>query len=126
MNKKEFSKIRHDLGKSQIEMSRIMGVSCKTIQSFEQGWRNIPVHVERQILFLLSLKQNTYSKLEPCWIIRKCPDEIRMKCPTWEFKAENLCWFINGTFCEGIIQKSWKKKISICRKCEVFQSSLTL
>jgi DNA-binding XRE family transcriptional regulator len=123
MNRKEFSKIRRILGKSQIQMGEILGISAKAIQSFEQGWRKVPVHAERQLLFLLHLKLNP-KKWKPCWTMKQCPKELREKCPAWEFKAGDLCWFINGTFCEGKVQKNWRKKISICRKCEVFQKSL--
>ncbi len=121
MHKKEFVKIRQSLGKSQTELSRMLGISPKAVQSFEQGWRNISVHVERQILFLLSLKQNAYQKEKPCWIIRQCPKENRSKCPTWEYRSGNLCWFINGTICHGEVQNNWKNKMKLCRQCEVFQ-----
>jgi hypothetical protein len=35
-----------------------------------------------------------------------------------------LCWFINGTICQGEEQKSWRNKMKMCRQCEVFQSML--
>ena len=38
-------------------MAQILGSSLKAVQSFEQGWRKIPVHVERQMLFLLAMKK---------------------------------------------------------------------
>ena len=53
MDKKEFSQIRHHLGKTQRQMAQLLGTSPKAIQSFEQGWRNVPVHIERQALFLM-------------------------------------------------------------------------
>ena len=77
MNKTEFSKIRHYFGKSQLQISQLLGVSLKAVQSFEQGWRHIPVHIERQLLFLLALKQNTNKKGKPCWALQECPNEIR-------------------------------------------------
>ena len=40
--------------------------------------------------------------------------------PAWEFKAGDLCWFINGTVCEGMVQKGWQEKMKICQSCEVF------
>jgi hypothetical protein len=48
MKRDNFVGIRRHLGKTQEQMSQILGLSLKAIQSFEQGWRNIPVHVERQ------------------------------------------------------------------------------
>jgi DNA-binding XRE family transcriptional regulator len=124
MNKKEFSRVRSHLEKTQQQMAQLLGVSNKAIQSFEQGWRKIPVHIERQSLLLLSLKGSHIFGNSPCWTVRKCPAKIREKCPAWEFKAGNLCWIINGTICHGSVQKSWAKKIELCRKCEVLQPLL--
>ena len=126
MEKEEFSTARQYLGKTQSQMAQLLGVSLKAIQSFEQGWRNIPVHTERQVLFLLSLKKTPREKLRPCWVVRKCPMEIRRNCPAWEFHAGHLCWFINGTICQAEVQESWQKKMKICRKCEVFRFMLPL
>jgi DNA-binding XRE family transcriptional regulator len=120
MNKKEFSKIRYYLGKTQLQMAQLLGVSLKAIQSFEQGWRKVPVHTERQSLFLLALKKSPLSKTRPCWSVKKCPVTIRRTCPAWEFEAGQVCWLINGTICHGMTQKSWVKKMEMCRKCEVF------
>ncbi len=122
MNKEEFSQIRNHLGKTQIQMAQLLGVSLKAIQSFEQGWREIPVHAERQSLFLLALKGPRANRNRSCWLIRECPVEIKRNCPAWEFRAGHLCWYINGTICEGRAQESWRKKMEICRKCEVFKS----
>ena len=58
MEKEEFSRIRRYLGKTQSQLAQLLGVSPKAIQSFEQGWRNIPVHTKRQVLFLMALKSS--------------------------------------------------------------------
>ena len=60
--------------------------------------------------------------MQPCWVIKKCPSELKKQCPAWEFQAGRLCWFINGTICEGTVQKNWQEKMKICRGCEVFYS----
>jgi DNA-binding XRE family transcriptional regulator len=124
MNKREFSQIRDRLGKTQKQMAQLLGVSVKTVQSLEQGWRKIPVHSERQALLLLALKRTSLLKDRPCWLIKDCPAETRQNCPAWEFSAGHLCWLINGTVCQGKVQKNWQKKMEICKKCEVFQSAL--
>ncbi|OFW50408.1 MAG: transcriptional regulator [Actinobacteria bacterium RBG_13_35_12] len=124
MQNKEFSSIRHYLGKSQKQLARLLCVSIKAIQSFEQGWRKVPVSAERQLLFLLSLKRQLNEGGKPCWEIKNCPVEWRENCSAWEFKAGHFCWFINGTFCQGRLEESWEKKIKICRGCKVFQLEL--
>ena len=125
MKKSQFAEIRRHLGKTQSQMAQILGVSLKAVQSFEQGWRKIPLHVERQILLILALKRQTGGSDEPCWIKRDCPEERRQECPAWQFDAGNLCWFINGTVCEGVGQGSWQKKMEMCRECEVYKSVLS-
>jgi hypothetical protein len=122
VDKTEFSHIRHHLGKTQRQMAQLLGTSPKAIQSFEQGWRDIPVSAERQVLFLMVLKSSQNKKASPCWSIRRCSEETRQQCPAWEFHAGHLCWFINGTICGGKVQESWDEKMNVCRQCTVFVS----
>lgn len=121
MKRTEFKSIRKKLKKTQKQMSQLLGISIKAIHSYEQGWRSIPVSVERQLFFLLSRIRTHTAKKKNCWTIKKCPAERKKKCPAWEFKSGKLCWFINGTICEGANQKNWHQKMKICRTCEVFE-----
>jgi hypothetical protein len=121
MDKKEFSQIRHHIGKTQNQIAQVLGISLKAIQSFEQGWRKIPAYIERQVLFLLAMRSRHNKRNTPCWVIRRCPTEIKRNCPAWEFQNGHLCWFINGTICEGEVQESWHEKMKMCRECEVFR-----
>jgi DNA-binding XRE family transcriptional regulator len=120
MSKDEFKKYRKKLDKTQKQMAELLGVSLKAVHSYEQGWRRIPVHVERQIYFLLSRLARKNKATHSCWIVKKCSREQKLSCPAWEFSTGDLCWFINGTVCEGRVQKNWKEKMKICRTCEVF------
>jgi hypothetical protein len=124
MNSKEFLYFRKKLTKTQKEMAQLLGTSVKAIHSYEQGWRSVPVHVERQVLFLVTRKQSIMEPRRHCWVIMKCPRERREECPAWEFQAGHLCWFINGTICEGTVQKDWRQKMKACRVCEVLTSLL--
>jgi DNA-binding XRE family transcriptional regulator len=124
MDSKEFQALRRKLEKTQKQMAQLLGTSLKAVQSFEQGWRKVPVHVERQSLFLQALKRGISEEARRCWDIRGCPSQIRDACPAWEFNAGHLCWFINGTICEGKAQESWPQKMKVCRKCEVFAGFL--
>ena len=120
MTKHEFAYYRKKMGKTQKEMAELMGTSLKAIHSYEQGWRQVPMHAERQILFLYAMRPENNKKLKDCWQTNKCPTEQKENCPAWEFQAGKLCWFINGTICAGDIQKDWREKMKLCRKCEVF------
>ncbi len=124
MDQKEFSSFRKKLKKTQKEMAQLLGTSVKAVHSYEQGWRSIPPHVERQMLFLVTNMRGTLTPRKACWTIKKCPPKLKKQCPAWEFRSGRLCWFINGTICEGTVYKSWKDKIKICRSCEVLISFL--
>ena len=124
MDKSEFSKIRSTLGKTQKKLAQLLCLSVKAIQSFEQGWRDIPPNIERQLLFLYVMNRNREAPAVVCWDVMKCPMEKRQECPAWEFQAGHLCWFINGTQCENTANKESKEKMDVCRECVVLSSLL--
>ena len=72
MNNKEFKQLRLKLEKTQSELALLLGTSLKTIRSYEQGWRNIPTHAERQLYLLILKKSALKNKQKPCWIIKNC------------------------------------------------------
>ena len=123
MESDKFKDIRATLSKTQKELAQLLGISIKAIHSYEQGWRKIPHHVERQLLFLLSrFILSTGKQTNQCWDIQNCPENKQKNCPAREFKAGDLCWFINGTKCSGEAHKSWEDKMIECKTCKVFQS----
>ena len=123
MDRIKFAHYRAKLGKTQKELASLLGVSLKAIQSYEQGWRSIPVHIERQLYFLIvNQRKAETKKRKDCWTQKKC--NCKKECPAWEFKAGNLCWFLSGTLCECASEKSWKEKMDICRDCNVLTSLL--
>ncbi len=124
MDREEFKHYRKIIGKTQLQMSQLLGTSIKAVHSYEQGWRTIPTHVERQMFFLISRLKENKKDLKPCWVIKKCPPETKSRCPAWEFQSGTLCWFINGTICEGIVHNNWKEKMVKCRSCDVFKAML--
>jgi DNA-binding XRE family transcriptional regulator len=113
---------RTELSKTQKEMAHLLGVSLTAIRSYEQGWRSVSVHVERQLLFLIAKRRKIEFRQEPCWVVKRCPKDVRGNCPAWEFRVGQLCWFINGTICKGEVQNSWTKKMRLCRKCVMLRS----
>jgi hypothetical protein len=124
LESKEFVSIRERLNKTQKQTAQLLGASVKAVQGYEQGWRKIPGHVERQMFFLLSRSRHVGGKSKPCWTVKKCPPAKKRQCPAWEFQAGRLCWFINGTFCEGEAQENWREKMRLCRNCEVLGALL--
>lgn len=121
MDAREFSEIRKKLNKTQKDLAILLGVSVKAVHSYEQGWRSIPDHVKRQIFFLISKREDNARE---CWTVVGCPDERKEKCPAFEFKAGKLCWFINGTLCQGKVHKNFDEKMQVCKCCDVLQTNL--
>ncbi len=121
MDSQEFKYYREKLNKTQKQMAELLAVSLKAVCSYEQGSRSVPVHVERQIFFLVSRLALKNKRKKICWDAMKCSKEFKQKCPAWEFQVGDLCWFINGTICKGEAQKNWREKMKICRHCEVFE-----
>ncbi|MBW1730380.1 MAG: helix-turn-helix transcriptional regulator [Deltaproteobacteria bacterium] len=119
MTRDEFATARKLLGKTQRELAQLLGTSIKAVHSYEQGWRQVPVHVERQLYFLLWTKRGTAQRNKSCWTIMHCPLERKTRCPAWEFRSGTLCWFINGTICQGAPHQSWAEKMNLCKKCDV-------
>ena len=126
MDSKEFKKYRKKLNKTQKEIAQLFSISLKAVQGYEQGWRNIPAHVERQMYFHLSRIGGNQIRRKPCWIIKNCPSKIREQCPAWEFNAGDICWFISRTICCSDDRKEWEEKIKFCRSCKVLKSVLDL
>ncbi|NTV14333.1 MAG: XRE family transcriptional regulator [Desulfobulbaceae bacterium] len=124
MDSSEFLKSRKILDKTQKQLAELLGISIKAVHSYEQGWRKVPSHVERQVFFLLSRTRANEKTIKPCWVVKKCPPQRRKHCPAWEFQAGKLCWFINGTICECKSQRNWQEKMKICRSCEVLADLL--
>lgn len=122
MEKIEFAKARKRLGKTQKELASLLGVSLKAVHSYEQGWRTIPSHVQRQMFFLLSSQRRQDRNLKPCWERKKCGR--KEQCPAWEFQAGHLCWFICGTLCDCASEKGHREKLKICQQCEILTALL--
>lgn len=123
MEKEDFKKSRKKLGKTQKQLASLLGMSLKTIHSYEQGWRTIPTHIERQIYFLLIHQRGRNKSLTPCWEKKQCA--IREQCPAYEFQSGHLCWFLCGTLCDCAQDTTSKNKLKICKSCEIFSSLLS-
>lgn len=124
MSPEEFTRIRVYLEKTQRQMAALLGVSIKAVQSFEQGWRNIPPHAERQSLFLLAAAAGAPDDGRKCWKVRKCSGAMKGSCPAFELRHGQRCWFVNGSYCRGKDYGGWPRKMSECRKCPVFLSEM--
>lgn len=124
MKKEAFTRVRKKLNKTQKEMAGLLGVSKKTVESYEQGLRNIPDNVRRLLYFLLfklNLKKNDYTSL--CWDEKKCSPQVRENCVAWLAKEGFFCWFITGKACEAQ-RLLGDKAVAGCFLCDFFKDNL--
>ncbi len=126
MTSNEFVSFRKKLKKTQKQIAQLLGISIKAVRSYEQGWRTVPSHVERQLMFLVARSGGKKRSIKPCWVITKCPGEKKEKCPAWEFQAGEFCWFLYGTICDGVKHKDWKEKVKLCKSCEALSPELSM
>lgn len=122
MTKDEFYLARGKLGKTQKELAELLGISVRTVHSYEQGWRNIPEHTERYMFFLIINQKCRKKGIISCWDLKNCQD--RENCPAWEFESGHMCWYICGTLCDCTKDASNKTKMEICKRCEIFKNLL--
>ena len=129
INPADLCSVRDALGKSQEELATLLGTSKRAVQSYEQGWRPVPAHIQKSaaLLLFLNWRRNQFlfgRKRSPCWVIRKCTAAVRAKCSVYRFGAGDLCWLLTGARCHGRTKKAWEAKMARCRSCEVMRQWL--
>jgi transcriptional regulator with XRE-family HTH domain len=116
--------IRDIMGRTQTELASALGISEKAVQSYEQGWRNVPVRVMIQLLVLLALYRKRSLDDIPCWEIRECPPARRDRCASFTVGRGQFCWFIGSKECHGS-EPADKKLILPCMQCPVIKRLLS-
>jgi DNA-binding XRE family transcriptional regulator len=117
--------IRRKVGLSQSEFADLLGVSLRTIQSCEQGWRNPSPAVEKSALLLfIAHCQGADFRNHTCWATVQCSDQDREGCLVYKTKQGHLCWLLTGHICKGIKLHSWEDKKALCSECDFFRELL--
>jgi len=93
--------VRKTLGQTQEELAVALGISAKAIQSYEQGWRDVPIRVVVQIFTLLAIHRQGDEPQPPCWEITQCPEKERNACPSHVIGHGQCCWFIAARTCHA-------------------------
>lgn len=86
--------IRSALGVTQRQFASALDISLRSLQSYEQGWRPVPVRLVKQGLVLLALKRERDGERQPCWDVRQCSPDDREDCPGYTMGDGRLCWFV--------------------------------
>jgi DNA-binding transcriptional regulator YiaG len=121
--------VRRGFGVTQTQLAAAMGTSAKAIQSYEQGWRNVPTRVLMQLFVLLAVHRRRQVDKVPCWEIMNCPPKAREECPSYTIGDGQFCWLMAGA--SGRCQ--WRpaapatgspKDVLPCSSCEVIRRLL--
>ena len=118
--------MREELGLSQTELADLLGVSARTIQSCEQGWRKLSPALERMALLLLvASRRGRDLDTQVCWKVVKCAPEVRDNCWPYRSGQGHLCWLLTGNMCRGRHVRSWAEKKQLCVECPFWQQLLS-
>jgi DNA-binding transcriptional regulator YiaG len=113
-------KIRKKVGMTQSSLSQALGISIRAVQSYEQGWREVPTHILVQLL-VLAAAYHTKGDRKTCWEIRECPPELMKTCPCCKTDGM-LCWLVTGRKSAPCIEGSGD--LSACMECQVVKQIL--
>ena len=114
--------LRKSLGVSQSQAARLLGVSTKAVQSYEQGLRTVPPHVQRTSALLLYTRwRKQHGQPAPCWTVAGCRPADRSRCPAYLQQAGDLCWMLSGTKCRGGKPSTPAAKLAQCQQCRVMK-----
>lgn len=117
--------VRTDLGMSQVAFADLLGVSERTVQSCEQGWRKPSAAVEKAAILLLLTKRHGPGLAENvCWEVMGCSEEERNACIAYQSRQGHLCWLLTGNVCKGKSLHTWNDKKAVCMRCDFFRSLL--
>ncbi len=123
LESERMKKIRAKVGMTQAEVAQALGVSIRAIQSYEQGWREVPTHIMVQMLVLAAAHHTLPDERRSCWDITGCPPERQAKCPCRRTDGR-LCWLVSGRLCSGP-STSGAHDIQGCMNCPVIQHILS-
>jgi DNA-binding XRE family transcriptional regulator len=117
---KSVRKIRKKVGMTQAALARALGVSIRAVQSYEQGWRDVPTHIMVQLL-VLAAAFYPRGERKTCWEIRGCSPEAMEKCPCCKTDGM-LCWLVTGR--KAAPCREGHDDLSACLECPVVMQFL--
>jgi DNA-binding transcriptional regulator YiaG len=122
MDSEVVKRIRKKIGMTQTGVAHALGVSLRAIQSYEQGWREVPTNIMVQLLVLTAAHHPSEVERKPCWEITSCPPERQAQCPCRRTDG-SLCWLVSGRMCAGAAN-SGCHDIQGCLHCPVIKQIL--
>ncbi len=122
-NSETIKQIRKKVGMTQSSVAQALGVSIRAIQSYEQGWREVPTHIMVQMLVLAAAHRTGKKERQSCWDIIGCAPERQAKCPCRRTDG-CLCWLVSGRLCSDP-ENSGCNDMQRCMECQVIKKILS-
>jgi DNA-binding XRE family transcriptional regulator len=113
-----FLALRARLGLTQAEMARVLGISRKAIESYEQGWRNVPRSVFNELIAIRCAQSGHDGCARPCWQIVKCSSADRAQCLAFHLTQGRLCWLVAQNNCRKH-RLARRDDLAACLSCAV-------
>ena len=114
----DIRRIRGELGLSQTQLADLIGVSPRTIQSCEQGWRRPSSALEKAVLLLLLASRNGPGfGQQKCWDTKHCLASGGDNCMVYRSGQGHICWLLSGNICGGRRLRNWADKKEVCGDC---------
>lgn len=87
---------------SRVEVASFLGVSKKAIESYEQGWREIPDRVWKQLITTAAVQKEYPLRIHGrCWETTDCPPSIRDTCYSYRKMHGHFCWLTATNCCRN-------------------------
>ena len=116
-----FRSLRKEMMWSRDEVACFLGMSKKAIESYEQGWRNVPGHAWRLLLTLAAIQRNYDPNGKPCWEYANCPEEIRKTCFCFRVMRGSYCWMTATKNCH-LARAGPTNGLYPCLECPVVEA----
>jgi DNA-binding XRE family transcriptional regulator len=116
--------VRGVLGLSQAKFARLLGVSARAIQSYEQGWRNMPRPLVAHVMTVLAIYCDHPAQSPSCWSLTGCPEEARSRCTAFTLGRGHFCWLLTGTTCGKSEKTACASGSQPCIGCVVIKKML--
>jgi DNA-binding transcriptional regulator YiaG len=91
--------VRKTMGMTQVEFADVLGVSVRAVQSYEQGWREIPPSTLRHMFAVLASVRREQLDEVPCWELTGCDAAARSDCRSHRLGKGLFCWLVAGSGC---------------------------
>jgi hypothetical protein len=111
------------MGWTQAETASFLGISKKAIESYEQGWRNAPDAVWKELITIAAVQHGYPKGSDPCWKVMHCSSQIRQACFCSRKMGGHFCWMTATTNCHRN-HPELRRGMMTCVTCPVVRQFL--